>query len=569
MHGNHHRTRGVADPSGHLELARSDDQAHGQARLPSVITNPFDKGIRPTKLLPDSTVITRKQLVVFTTILLALAGGIGIALVTKPSSENSHILLPTLATVIIFLIFSKILKWQVGCNLFGELGFLYMAFAVAYTLFPALAFIVIDLNPAFLGAIENLLPIQSELGIHLWRHVLFVFGVAVGYLLVRGRRIPQLNTTKNADGKDDPTIVFLIGMTAICILCLSLLSAPVENYIENYIRYDHLSWFSRKFISVCVRLKLGMYCVLIVFLFRNYKKYKLIIPIIVAIICTYETVFSFGARIESLIVLLMAACSYNYFVKSITLKRGLIAFIALAVLFSTVELFRSYEFDVNLAKSAVSDQGFKPASEFGAVFITGFHLYAERAQGALPPTEWPMFFNDLISLVTFGDFTRWNPMDWYARNYYPDSLVAPFTLGPIADSAIWGGEIDLLLRSLINGAFFAYLVRWFIRHKDKWWGVTVYIYCYATCILTLKYSVFFHLNPLMKTVLPTLLAVGVVRWLIPSKRRLANNGGQALPFAPFTVLGHGSSRGKRQQCSVRKVGTSQSHPSPSPSPPYP
>jgi len=244
---------------------------------------------------------------------------------------------------------------------------------------------------------------------------------------------------------------------------------------------------------------------------------------IVAIICAYEMVFSFGARIESFIVLLTTFCSYNYYVKPITLRKALTACVVVVMIFSTVELFRSYEFDLDLTKDVVAERGFKPAYEFGAVFLTGFHLYAERARGALPPTEWPMFFNDFISIFTFGDFTRWSPMDWYARNYFPDSVVAPFTLGPIADSAIWGGEIDLLLRGLINGAFFAYLVCWFIRHKERWWAVTVYVYCYGTCVMTLKYSVFYHLTPLLKTVLPTLLIVAVFRKLISPRKRLSSS----------------------------------------------
>ena len=128
-----------------------------------------------------------------------------------------------------------------------------------------------------------------------------------------------------------------------------------------------------------------------------------------------------------------------------------------------------------------------------------------------------MFFNDFISLVTFADFTRWNPQYWYARNYFPDAIVPPETMGPIAESAIWGGEVDLLFRSLINGAFFAYLVRWFLRRKDKWWGVAIYVYCYATCVMTLKYSVFYILTPLLKTVLPTLLVVEVVRRLMGAR----------------------------------------------------
>jgi hypothetical protein len=134
-----------------------------------------------------------------------------------------------------------------------------------------------------------------------------------------------------------------------------------------------------------------------------------------------------------------------------------------------------------------------------------------------------MFFNDLISLVTFGDFVDWNPMNWYAKNYYPDSIVPPFTLGPISDSAIWGGEIDLFIRGLLNGIFFALIVRWFIRCHNRWWGATIYAYFYATCIMTLKYSIFFHFNPLVKNIIPAMLVIIFTRLIVKSLNKEIKN----------------------------------------------
>jgi hypothetical protein len=78
-------------------------------------------------------------------------------------------------------------------------------------------------------------------------------------------------------------------------------------------------------------------------------------------------------------------------------------------------------------------------------------------------------------------------------------------MGVLADSAIWGGEFDLILRSFINGAFFAILVRWFLARKDKWWALVIYVYCFATCIMTLKYSILYQLSPLIRTLLPPLI----------------------------------------------------------------
>jgi hypothetical protein len=473
-------------------------------------------------------VVTRRQLAIRLSILLVALALLGFACAIALPPEKLCIVWPTLAAVTIFMVFSIILRSWVGDNLLGELGFLYLALAVAYTIFPAFTFLITDLNLASGWVWENLsllLPAPSELAVHLWRHVLFLFGITSGYLLVRGRKTPQAINIKDTEGKDGLTIVFLFGMITICVLCISLMSAPVSTYIDNYTRYDHLSWFSRKFVSVCARMKEGLYVALITFLFINYKKYKLLIYASIIGMSTYELVYSFGSRIESFFVLLMTICLYHYFVKPVSLKRGLLVCVAITVFFSAVEVFRSYDFDMSQAEIVASDRGIQPASEFGAVYFTGFHLYSERTQGTMPPKEWPMFFNDFISLVTPNDFVRWNPQHWYARAYFPDAIVPPETLGPIADSAIWGGEIDLLLRSLINGAFFAYLVRWFISRKDRWWGVAIYVFCYATCIMTLKYSIFYHLNPLLKTFLPTIFLIEMLRRFLPSRRESGLEGG--------------------------------------------
>jgi hypothetical protein len=441
-------------------------------------------------------------------LLLLLVGGAGVVLRATLPEDVSQYLAPALASIAVFAVFAVILQRRVGESVFGELGFLYVGLTVAYTVLPAFVFMGTGLAP-----LAALLPDASQLSTHLWRQVLFECGVASGYLLWRGRQTSQVLVISDSTERDGRTLLFVAAVIAVCWASEILLSAPVHSYYDNYVRYDHLPWLLHKLVSVSVRLSLGLYCVLLLFLFRNYAKYKWIIPPVVLAICAYEMVHSFGARIQALIVLLQAVCLYHFYVRKVSLKWGLIACVGLAALFSAVELVRVQEFDIASAQSVVAEEGLKPATEFGSVFFPGFHLYAERAQGALPAREWPMFFHDFISLFTFGDFTRWNPMFWYWRNYYPDAEVPPFTLGPIADSAMWGGEADLLVRAVLNGLFFAFLMRWFLRHKDRWWGVTIYVYCYATCILTLKYTVFLHLNLIEKNLVLTLLLVQAARVL--------------------------------------------------------
>ena len=77
------------------------------------------------KIQINSSVLTRQKMIVLTFFLLTLALLIGIVFKATLSAEMAAFLFPTLATFTIFALFSICLKWQVGNNLFGELGFLY------------------------------------------------------------------------------------------------------------------------------------------------------------------------------------------------------------------------------------------------------------------------------------------------------------------------------------------------------------------------------------------------------------------------------------------------------------
>jgi hypothetical protein len=456
-------------------------------------------------------------------IVLASTAMLAISSVVAPPAMVKFIA-PTLAAVVLFLLFCVLLSARLGSNVFGELGFIYLAWAALYTAAPGFGFAAGSADET--GPLFLLFPTTDGLAAHLWRHVLFIASVATGYLLVRGRRaIPVRVALPDLNHSSDRMVAMVLGLIVISIAILLLFSGPVTNYHEHYVRYDHLSWPIRKFVSVFVRLNIGLYSVLLVLLFLHYERYRLIIPVVLIALCVHETTYSLGSRIFSLMILVQAVLLYHLLVRRISLVRALMLCVLSGVLFTGIEFLREAQGDLDAVKSRVSDEGLKAAGEFGAVFFTGFHLYAERSQGSLPPTEWPMFFNDFISVVTFGDFARWNPMDWYTRNYYPDAIVAPFTLSPIADSAIWGGELDLLFRGLINGAFFAVIVRCYLRWRTRWWSLVVYAFCYATAVLTLKYSIFFHLTPLLKTVVPALLVFAMIRWCSRAKGRIRATAG--------------------------------------------
>jgi len=432
------------------------------------------------------------------------------------NSPQMHVIRPLLASIAVFAIFTFALKYRTGTYLLGEIGFVYMALALAYTLLPAIKFLMVnfDFPSSFDGwHFAELSPQPGELGTHFWRHALFIFGVAAGFLAVRIRPLPIRTLNDEPACQPGRVIAILLAILACCVGVVTLLSAPVATYLAHYTRFDHLSAPLRRLVDFCLVFKDGGYFVLLALLFSQYRRYRRLIFMVVPIVCVYEVAYSKGTRIVVFTFLLAVMAFYHYRVSAISLKKGLVVLLVLATLFLGIEIVRGSDFYLGDAQYRLFEQKQVGVSEFDSVYCTGFHLYFERAQKTLPSRNWQMFFYELIAVIPLFDHTEHHPQYWYARNYFPNAIVPPTTMGVIADSAIWGGEMDLFIRSLLNGMLFAFLTRWFLRRREKWWALTIYIYLYATCIVVLKYSVFFQIAPLIRTLLPPLLLAGIlIRW---------------------------------------------------------
>ena len=414
--------------------------------------------------------------------------------------------LPIFVTIIFYFFYASMLKKVNGETLFCDLGFIYTSLLVLYTVIPGLVFVYGVSKPG--DPIAVMLDTMSinvnDLSKHLWRHFLFLASFSVGYYFFRGKE--KFNSFKINQSMHF-SIITLILVIFFCLFFLSVLSAPVETYFDNYTRYDHLAVPLRKFVSVLVRFKGGFYVILLSLFFLNFNKYKFYIFLSVLLICIYEILYSHGSRINVFIILLQVFFLYNFIVKVVSIKKLITYAFVLLAFFSIVEIIRLLDGNIETTKEVISDEGIKPPGELGALFITSFHLYSEREKGTLPKKEWSMFFYDVISPFSFNSDTSLNPMYWYAKHYFPESTVPPFTIGPIAESAIWGGETDLFFRGLVNGVYFALIVRWFISRRHKWWGIATYTFLFSYSVITLKYSVFFYLTPVIKDLLPTLFFV--------------------------------------------------------------
>lgn len=450
-------------------------------------------------------------------VLLLLTGALWL-LFAAPADTRS-IVVPATAAVAGYGLFLTILSRRDAAGIVGDIGFLYLGLLLVYTVVPATV-LAWGLTSDIAGALSQFLPTAAESSRQLWRQVAFGAAFGVAYLAARGRRPIESPDVPDPGRRRGRTVMITLALVVACLLVLLGLSAPVETYYDHYTRYDHLGWAPRKAVSLVLRLSLGLYCILFVFLYLDARRWRVLLPLTVLGLTGFEIAYSYGARIQALIVLLMALCLYHLTVRRISLGKLALAGAGLVLLFGTIELVRLLG-DSGSIVDSVSGGGVAPPSEFLALFLPSLQLYGDRAAGTLPATPWPMFFNDVISLVTFGDFTRYMPMYWYARNYFPGVDIPPFTIGPIAETAMWGGEPELLLRGALNGLFFAGLLRGYLRFRDRWWGVSIYVYCYATCVLSLKYSIFNHVQLVEKNLLAAMLLVEAVRMFLRGRPPVA------------------------------------------------
>lgn len=461
------------------------------------------------------------QLALWLSALLAATTLSMVVATTLLSWEQVLVALPAITILAIYAGFSLILFYRLKRPVFGELGFVFLGFVTAYSVIPALNFLLLDFKfPIDFDGLNFavLEPQPPELSLHLWRHTLLIATVATGYVLARGRSAFSMQPGTARVGIP---LLISVGLILVSVGLISALSAPVTNYYEHYTRFNGLSEPLRYAAYVGLLLKATCYYVALVLMFSRYQQLKWWIAPFVLSLVAYEMIYSFGSRIESLSILLAAVCLYHFYVKPIRLARGFSYLFLLLVFFTMTEFYRASEFNIDAALNEFAQRGVKFAYEFGAVFYTSFHIYHERLLGTIPAADWLMLINDFFTAIPFYDHVRYNSQYWYAGIYFPDAVVPPQTMGPLADSGIWGGEADLALRGLLTGAAYGVIARWALRASAKWHHMLIYTFLFATAVIGLKYSVVYQLSQMARIFLPVFMLVGIFYLLKTASRSRA------------------------------------------------
>lgn len=115
---------------------------------------------------------------------------VNIIIIFSVNERAIYVLIPVLLTTNIFLLFSIILQHKIGSFPFFDVGFFCVFTTFVYTVYPLLNYLADGLQFGLFAdsrlSVRDISP--QELGRFHYRHVLYIFCLAISYLLVRSSK---------------------------------------------------------------------------------------------------------------------------------------------------------------------------------------------------------------------------------------------------------------------------------------------------------------------------------------------------------------------------------------------
>jgi hypothetical protein len=215
-----------------------------------------------------------------------------------------------------------------------------------------------------------------------------------------------------------------------------------------------------------------------------------------------------GSRINTLLLVVQALVVYNLVVARVNLTKLFFIALPFVILMATIEMLRLSSGTANLEELALIP------GELNALFFPSIELFKMKQLGETPPFSFLMIFKDVYYLIPFLNNVDADPMNWYWVNFHPEAPVAPFTMGPIADSSFFGSWLAIFFRGLILSLNIFILRAILIYTKRSFISLLIFSYCVSVSILVLKYSVFSYQEQVVKNLLPTLIVFVLLCFII-------------------------------------------------------
>ena len=457
-----------------------------------------------------------------------LVGILNVCSLILAGSEQLYVLIPILGiadTAVFF--WSELYKYEHTFPLL-DIGSIYMAAFLVYTLLPFVGFLLSGMTYTPLSAIQLfvLAPTPEQFGIFALRYFVFIFCFAFFYLKVR--RAPQ-NKVESFIRPDRSVILgFIVLFTLLSAFYLVLKlffnidfnTAYDENMYTSYEAYKSLPLFAGQVVThlnfIFFTVKIG----LMVILLTHWEKKSgrlIVVAWLGFIVIGYF--FKMGARTEIVLLLMAFVLLYDRFVKPIKRAYLFPAGGALLVTFILIGYMRGGGKDLksnldNLERVTSSDYSlFSSADEFQAIFAGAYDLHNMKENGLIKDVPWQLHINELLLVLPrqFLPFEKIDPQAWYL-----DSTEFPqgyFMYGPISQAELGLGWIELALRGGLLGFIYAKLHRYYVGNKNSFWVTLFYLFLTIMSYYSIRSSTFYLIVPAIYHFIPTYLIITCISYL--------------------------------------------------------
>ncbi|HSW48961.1 MAG TPA: hypothetical protein VLH09_02250, partial [Bryobacteraceae bacterium] len=193
-----------------------------------------------------------------------------------------------------------------------------------------------------------------------------------------------------------------------------------------------------------------------------------------------------GARTPAVLACLAVAFLYHRFVRPVSHLRALAFAVVLLIGFTTLGIIRSV--------GLTNEVGLTEASnEFEVLFATGLDVQRRAELGSLPQVPLAVRLADIFALVPSQVLKllgaqKMTGAEWYLAMLNLSGAGVGFGFGPIAESALGFGWIELVLRGALVGVAFGALQNWYNRRGRGFWETVLFIWLVLLCYTSVRSS---------------------------------------------------------------------------------
>jgi hypothetical protein len=430
-------------------------------------------------------------------------------LVAVPGPE-ADVLLPMAVTCGVgFALLALVVARGGGRYAALELGPVYAAVVVVYTLYPLLGFLVNglrygDLNDNRLFAIQ---PAAKDVARLAWLYVAHLGGFALVYVTARGRT-GEVKLGGRYVSRFALTVLFALWVV-IQLYFVALqrhYNWLFETNLDRYVAIANLPLLVAQVTGHLSALQFTIEVAFLVLLFA-YSKRALFFVIPWLGFVAVVTLIQRQSRTEIVLLTLAAVVCFHLEVRPLST-----AFLSgLAAIGLAGFVFFGASRDGFAALDVTSYKRLFIANEFESLFGNACDLDQRVAGGEIRSLTPAFFASDLLALVPqqLVSVAKVSPPSWYMKTFFPEAAERGigFCFGTVSESIVGGGLPDAVARGAALALIFGAIHRFISKHRPGAWWFIFYVWLTVMAYNSFRMTTFYLLLRVVYDFLPIVILV--------------------------------------------------------------